>query len=103
MAEFFAVIFNLVAFFSLCCLIVGLIKPSIFKKYIKVNGDLNRKIIGLIFGLTTIISSLAANIIAPEEVSNSELTHIKCYREGGAKYESKREVGLFRKNPFTLS
>jgi len=46
-------LFGLLFFISLICLIVGLIKPTIFGKFLK--GELTRKKIGKIFGISTVV------------------------------------------------
>ncbi|MEI7834053.1 MAG: Ltp family lipoprotein [bacterium] len=44
---------SLLFFASLVCLIVGLIKPTAFSRFIK--GEITRKKIGLIFGIATVV------------------------------------------------
>lgn len=62
------VIFLLLFLASLTCLIIGLIKPTVFSRLIK--GEMTRRKIGLIFGVATLILSVLFSIATDSSVVN---------------------------------
>jgi|JI10StandDraft_1071094.scaffolds.fasta_scaffold453552_3 hypothetical protein len=75
-------LFLFLFFVSFVCLVIGLIKPSIFSRFIK--GEITRKRVGLIFGIATILlfilfgatidTSKNNKAIQPPTLENSETT-----------------------------
>jgi hypothetical protein len=68
-----AQLFSFLFFISLICLVAGLIKPSLFKRFIK--RDITRKQVGIIFGGVFIVSLIMVGATAPKttpELNNEQ-------------------------------
>ncbi|MFA5211172.1 MAG: Ltp family lipoprotein [Patescibacteria group bacterium] len=69
-------LFLLIFLGSFVCLIIGLIKPSSFSKFLK--GEITRKRIGKIFGISIIVSFVLFGITTetPEDTDNQTENHV---------------------------
>ncbi|VVB53163.1 Uncharacterised protein [uncultured archaeon] len=68
-----AQLFSFLLLISLICLVAGLIKPSIFKRFIK--RDLTRKQVGAIFGIAFVVCFIAVGATAPETTPKPQAEH----------------------------
>src|SRR5882724_5332930 len=62
-------ILTLLFLVSLVCLVVGLIKPTLFKRFLKEN--VTRKKVGMIFGISTFVLFIAIGVVNPNKNSES--------------------------------
>jgi len=65
-------LFLLIFFASIIALVVGLVKPTAFSRFIK--GEITRKKIGTIFGVATVASFVLFAITTDSSKNNSEVT-----------------------------
>ena len=64
-------LFLLIFFASIIALVVGLVKPSVFSRFIK--GEITRKKIGKIFGVATIASFVLFAVTTDSSKNNTEV------------------------------
>jgi Host cell surface-exposed lipoprotein. len=65
-------LFLLIFFVSIIALVVGLVKPTVFSRFIK--GEITRKKIGTIFGIATVASFVLFAITTDSSKNNNEIT-----------------------------
>jgi len=65
-------LFLLLFFVSIIALMVGLVKPTVFSRFIK--GEITRKKIATIFGIATVVSFILFGITTDNSKNNSEIT-----------------------------
>ena len=65
-------LFLLIFFASIIALVVGLVKPTAFSRFIK--GEITRKKIGTIFGIATVASFVLFAITTDSSKNNNEIT-----------------------------
>src|SRR3989338_4782175 len=65
-------LFLLIFFASIIALVVGLVKPTVFSRFIK--GEITRKKIGKIFGIATIASFVLFAVTTDSSKNNNETT-----------------------------
>lgn len=59
-----AQLFSFLLFISLICLVAGLIRPSLFKRFVK--KDITKKQIGIIFGIASVVCFIMVGATAPK-------------------------------------
>ena len=74
-------LFLLLFLISLICLIVGLVNPQAFSRFIK--GEITRKKIGLIFGISTVVCFVIFGMLSdtqkekPNQLTNKEVEQVE--------------------------
>ena len=83
-------LFLLIFFASIIALVVGLVKPTVFSRFIK--GEMTRKKIGKIFGIATIASFvLFAVTTDSSKNNNNEVTQKPVVEKTQTETESKND------------
>lgn len=82
-------LFLLIFFASIIALVVGLVKPTAFSRFIK--GEITRKKIGTIFGIATIASFVLFAITTDSSKNNNEVTQQPVIENTQAVTENKND------------
>jgi len=82
-------IFLLLFFVSFIALIIGLIKPTVFSRFIK--GEITRKKIATIFGIATVASFILFGVTTDSSKNNNEITQQPAVENTQAVTENKND------------
>ncbi len=82
-------LFLLIFFASIIALVVGLVKPTAFSRFIK--GEITRKKIGTIFGIATVASFVLFAITTDSSKNNNEITQQPVVENTQAVTENKND------------